>query len=106
MKIVFTTANHDDDERTKIAKHILALSVANQDVAERALNDWYRSNNKSYENWAAHYPVNLDSSLNEAIQKQKDWCDLTDITVTPTILVNGYKLISPYQLDDLQYLLP
>lgn len=106
LKIVFTTASHDDDERTRIARHILALSVSDQDVAERALNDWYKSNNKGYEDWATHYPVSLDSSLNEAIQKQRDWCDMTDITFTPTILVNGYKLVSPYKLEDLQYLLP
>ncbi|WP_316838056.1 cysteine peptidase family C39 domain-containing protein [Pedobacter nutrimenti] len=107
LKIVFTTANHDNDERTKIAKHILALSKSkDQDVLESALNDWYKSNNKGYEDWATQYPVNLDVELNEAIQKQKDWCDITDITFTPTILVNGYKLLSPYKLEDLQYLLP
>ncbi|NQX40835.1 Thioredoxin [Pedobacter steynii] len=107
LKIVFTTANHDSDERTKIAKHFLALSISkDQGVAERALNDWYKPANKSYEDWAVHYPVNLDPSLNEAIQKQKDWCELTDISFTPTILVNGYKLQSPYKLEDLQYLLP
>jgi len=30
---------------------------------------------------------------------------MADITVTPTILINGYKLPSIYHLEDIRYLL-
>lgn len=106
LKIIFTTADHDDDEKTKVARHIGALTKLN-DIAlvERALNDWYAQSTKEYEQWAQKYPVNFNSEINAVTQKQKDWCEMAEISSTPTILVNGYKLPEPYRLEDIKYLL-
>lgn len=106
LKIIFTTANHDDDEKTKVSRHVTALSLLNDTkLLENALNDWYKQGSKKYEAWATQYPITFDKDMSMVTEKQKAWCDLTEIAFTPTILVNGYKLPEPYRLEDIKYLL-
>lgn len=106
IKILFTTADHDDDQKTKVSRHISALSLLNDTaLVEKALNDWYGQSSKKYDEWAKRYPVELSEKMAEVTAKQKAWCELTEITFTPTILVNGYKLPTPYRLEDIKYLL-
>jgi hypothetical protein len=106
LKIIFTTADHDDDERTKVSRHMSALSLL-QDatLVERALNDWYKLSSKKYETWAAKYPISFNGEMSKVTAKQKEWCNLTEIEFTPTILLNGYKLPAPYRLEDIKYLI-
>jgi len=106
LKIIFATANHDDDNRTKVARHITALSLlADKKLTEKALNEWYAQGTKKYEIWAEKYPVNFSANLYDVTFKQRNWCEMAGITATPTILVNGYKLPEPYRLEDLKYLI-
>ncbi|MES2652543.1 MAG: thioredoxin domain-containing protein [Bacteroidota bacterium] len=106
VKIIFSTADHDNDEKTKVARHISALGLLKDtSLVKNALNDWYLQNSKKYEQWAAKYPVENLDKMNEVTQRQKAWCKITEITFTPTIFVNGYKLPDPYQLQDLKYLM-
>jgi uncharacterized membrane protein len=106
LKIVFTTANHDDDHKTKVARHIAALNQRNDTAfVEKALNAWYALREKKYEVWEKDYPVTITDEICKVTQKQKEWCDMAEIAFTPTILVNGYKLPEPYRLDDLKYLI-
>lgn len=106
VKIVFATANHDDDPKTKVARHLTALSLlGDKKKVEQALNDWYDSAKKDYDTWAKNYPMQVNGEMEVVTQRQKEWCELTEVTFTPTILVNGYKLPDPYRLDDIKYLL-
>jgi len=106
VKIVFTTANHDDDPKTKVARHLTALSsLGDRRKVEQALNDWYDSAKKDYDTWAENYPVQANGDMELVTQRQKEWCELAEVTFTPTILINGYKLPNPYRLDDIKYLL-
>ncbi|MBC6110621.1 thioredoxin domain-containing protein [Pedobacter fastidiosus] len=106
VKIIFSTADHDDDRRTKVSRHISALGLI-KDTAfvQRALNNWYQQSSRNYEQWAIKYPIENNHSLNEVTRIQKAWCELTEITFTPTIFINGYKLPNPYQFEDIKYLL-
>lgn len=106
LKIIFTTADHDDDQKTKVAKHVTALSLLNDTLlVEKALNTWYTQKDKQYETWAAKYPVSFNGEMAKVTEKQKLWCDGAEIAFTPTILINGYKLIEPYRLEDIKYLI-
>ncbi|WP_426327273.1 vitamin K epoxide reductase family protein [Pedobacter sp. R-06] len=106
LKILFVTGSNDDDRRTKVARHITALAnLDDENIAGEALNDWYGQGKKEYENWAKKYPIKLDDKVKLIIEKQKAWCEMTEITSTPTIFVNGYKLPAPYKLDDIRYLM-
>lgn len=105
VKIVFTTAN-EDDTRTKVARHMTALSFSKDNtIVVQALNDWYNGDDKNYNNWAEKYPFNRSEGLEIATQKQKEWCEMAEVSFTPTIFINGYKLVDPYRLDDIKYLL-
>lgn len=106
LKIIFTTANHDDDERTKVARHLTALSLhQDKNKVEQSLNDWYSQSNKKYESWAPKYPASFNGEMSVVTEKQQQWCNMAEIAFTPTILINGYKLIEPYRLEDIKYLI-
>ncbi|WP_316771110.1 thioredoxin domain-containing protein [Pedobacter frigiditerrae] len=106
LKIVFATADHDDDHKTKVARHIAALNLLNDTTfVRKALNDWYAQREKKYDKWAKDYNVEIGEEVNEVTKGQREWCKLTEITSTPTILINGYKLPEPYKLEDIKYLL-
>jgi Zn/Cd-binding protein ZinT len=106
LAIVFVTANHDDDHRTKVARHTTALSfLEDKSIVERALDDWYGQTHKKYETWAEKYPVLFTEDINAVTDRQLQWCDELNISFTPTILINGYKLIEPYTLDDIKHLI-
>ncbi|TKC56561.1 hypothetical protein FBD94_22875 [Pedobacter hiemivivus] len=106
LKIIFNTPNNHDDKRAKVARHISALSLLNdKNIAKRALNDWYLQANKSYEIWKKRYPTILSVEMNTITEKQSTWCNTAKVTSTPTILINGYKLMEPYKLEDIKYLL-
>ena len=106
LKIIFTTANHDDDGRTKVARHVSALtSLKDPKLVEKALNDWYALNPKKYETWAEKFPISFNGEMHQVTERQKAWCEMAEITFTPTILINGYKLPEPYRLEDIKYLL-
>ena len=106
LQVIFTTANEENDLRTKVARHLSALSRFENEIdIENALNAWYTTSNRDYEEWAKYYPVQIDAETETAIGKQREWCKIADITHTPTILVNGYKLPDPYRLEDLENLI-
>ncbi len=106
LKIIFTSTAHDTDERSKVGQHVMALALLNDTkLVTTALNDWYKQDHKKYETWAAKYPVKISDDLQEVSKTQREWCQLTEITVTPTILINGYKLPPPYTIADIKYLL-
>ncbi|GGH03276.1 hypothetical protein GCM10007422_18220 [Pedobacter zeae] len=105
VKVVFATADHDNDIRTKVARHLAALTLSNEKkIAERALTHWYEQKG-NFEAWAEAFPLDKAIPTNDSSERQKQWCKMAEITFTPTILINGYKMPDPYQLEDLRYLL-
>jgi len=70
---------------------------------EGAISQWYEQSAKRYEHWIKQYPVEKDKRINNVIEKQKTWCELLGIIYTPTILINGYILPEPYDVEDIKY---
>jgi len=106
VKVLFATTGHNQKERTQVAMHLTSLNqLPDKTLVGNALSDWYKHQHKRYEFWAEKYPSNLNDETILAINKQNEWCEMADITFTPTILVNGYKLPQPYHPSDLRYLI-
>ncbi|PTS91598.1 hypothetical protein DBR11_28695 [Pedobacter sp. HMWF019] len=106
LKVVFATADSDDDYRTKVARHATSLSLLDDKrVVGQALDDWYEQSDKDYLKWSTKYPVPNVSEMETVTRLQKRWCEMLGVTFTPTILINGYKLIEPYTLEDIKYLI-
>ena len=105
-RIVFTAKNNDYDLRTPVSRHMMALNKnTTKTNITQALYDWYEQKQKNYETWAKVYPADLNEIEYLQLERQKEWCKMAEITATPTMLLNGYRLPDLYQLSDLKYML-
>ena len=105
-RIVFTARNSDDDIKTPVSRHLMALNdTSGKEKVKQALHDWYEQKQKNYEEWARVYPVHLNEANFFKLDKQNEWCQLAEVSATPTLLLNGYRLPQIYQLPDLKYML-
>jgi len=106
IKLLFVISEDDDDEATMFAKHMNALQALYGNViVMQALNDWYNRKSKKYVFWSDKYPVTFNNEINITMKNQKEWMDRASIAYTPTILIDGYELVSPYKLEDVKYLI-
>ncbi|HJP62305.1 MAG TPA: thioredoxin domain-containing protein, partial [Mucilaginibacter sp.] len=105
-RIVFTALNTDDDQKTPVARHMMALhELQDKSIVKKAMHDWYEEKQKNYEAWAKKYPVQLNAANFYMLDKQRAWCELAEVKGTPTLLLNGHILPAAYQLPDLKYML-
>ena len=105
VKIIFIP--FPDENRAKVSFHLASLSkTEDQSVAAAALKFWYGSKQKKYELLQERYPLVLDQKAKvELLQKQNEWAWNAQISSTPTIFLNGYRLPEPYEVKDLKFLL-
>lgn len=105
-RIIFNANNTSEDIKTPVSRHLMALNrLDDKEIVKRALNDWYEQKEKDYKAWAKAYPVDLNEAEYYKIDRQKAWCEMAEVTATPTLLLNGYRLPEHYQLPDLKYML-
>lgn len=70
----------------------------------RIYSDWFEKGKYDYEKYIEKYSLDLDApEINEEILNHDTWKEYHDLTATPTILINGYKLPAQYSIDDLIY---
>ena len=104
--IIFTANNSETDIKTPVCRHLMALNEhPDRSIVRNALHDWYEQKQKNYEAWAETYPVDLKDSEFYKIDRQNNWCKMAEVTVTPTLLLNGHPLPEFYRLTDLKYML-
>jgi predicted DsbA family dithiol-disulfide isomerase len=105
-RIVFTANNTNNDIKTPVSRHLMALNeLKDKTIVRKALHDWYEQKQKNYDAWAKAYPIKLNGTEYHKIDTQKAWCKMAEVTATPTMLLNGYRLPDLYQLTDLKYML-
>lgn len=106
FKLVFATSGEVDDPAVKFQQHVINMVYSNQsDQVQKALEDWYNDPKRKYESWSVKYPNGNSRGIGGVPVRQKAWCDMVGVILTPTILVNGYKLPDPYRIEDLRYLI-
>jgi uncharacterized membrane protein len=107
LQIMFTASMEKDDFTTKPVKHFLAIaSKGDKKVIQKALDDWYLSENKNYDAFTNKYPMNGElERQNGKIEAMRHWCDVEKITKTPTIFINGHELPKEYNIEDLKEVL-
>jgi protein-disulfide isomerase len=94
------------DKRNKPVKHFLALDERNNKHAQEAMDYWYLSKEKSYEQFAKKFRLNGELlGQDHKISAMHDWCKAEKITHTPTIFINGYELPEEYSIEDLKEVL-
>lgn len=106
LKLIFNATNDKDDKRGIAARHLLAVYKKYVHKTESALSEWYLAEKKDYEEFAKKYPMNGELKKQEdEIEKMKEWCIQAEITFTPTIFINGYRLPGNYKIDELKFIL-
>jgi len=105
-RIVFTSDNTENDLQTPVSRHLMTLhGMADKTMVTNALYDWYEQKQKDYKEWAKTYPVQLNKTEYNKINNQKAWCKMAEVTATPMMLLNGYRLPDLYRLEDIKYML-
>lgn len=103
LQVIFTSVN-EQDKKAEVASHLMSLKTAQDSVSlKRALDDWYEQKQKNYSSWAKQYPVAKLIDNTSALQVQREWCNMAEITGTPTFFINGRRLPKPYQPEDIKY---
>lgn len=106
LQIIFSVSEQSGDKALPV-KHLLAIQEKfGQETTLKALDDWYLSPEKDYQAFSKKYPMNgeIDKQA-QNIQLMYNWCDKTQISFTPTFVINGYQLPEMYNANDLKYLL-
>lgn len=66
------------------------------------IDTWYSDGRYSYPKYYHKYASFINNNkVKEAYMQQTDWLEKTQITNTPTVLVNGFLLPEQYELEDL-----
>ena len=96
-EIIFAATNHEQDQRGKVARHILSLENTN---ASTALHDWYSQPKKDYDSWAKKHPLNDTSNDRyKQLETHYQWCMATGIDTTPTFFIDGFEKPQVYDLQ-------
>jgi len=61
---------------------------------------------KDYEAFSVKYPMNGELKQQDGkVEAMAQWCDEAEITHTPTIFINGYRLPENYGVEELKFIL-
>lgn len=103
LQVLFTASTDEGDRRNKPVKHFLALDEMDKEQAHKAMDNWYLTKNKDYEQFAKDYDLNGELlQQDHKVLAMNEWCKAEKITHTPTIFINGYELPKEYSVEDLR----
>lgn len=106
-RIIFVPDQGGQQQILPVSTHFISLYLqGGAPLVASALHSWYQPGQSlSFEKWAEMYPVAISTEAEQAVIRQREWCQANNIKATPTILINGHLLPEYYQLADLKYLL-
>ncbi|WP_026808950.1 vitamin K epoxide reductase family protein [Arenibacter latericius] len=107
LQVLFTAHTDEKDLKRKPVSHFLALDAhGDKGRVHEALDDWYNAGKMDYNIFANKYPLNGElEEQNTKIAAMRQWCDIENITHTPTIFINGHELPKEYSVEDLKEVL-
>jgi len=107
VKIIFTATTSSDDFRSKPVRHLMAITEQQDEtLTKKALDDWYLSKQRDYDQFAAKYPMNGElRQQDHKLEAMSSWCREMGLVATPTIFLDGYQLPDAYSIEDLEYFL-
>lgn len=102
LQILFT-ASSTENKTGKTVSHFLAIDAqGDKNKTQKALDDWYESEQKDYDTFSSKYPMNGELELQKnKIEAMSHWCKAENIIGTPTVFINGYELPKEYTINDL-----
>ena len=83
---------------------VLKLIQDHPQSPEQIINDLFEKGKSIKEAFFDGLHLNMENpEIEIEFQKHNEWKEKTQLQVTPTILVNGYKLPDNYKIEDLRY---
>lgn len=101
FQFIFTSFNEHLETSSKF---LISSYLDNKNDSNEIFQLWYNEGKNNREKFFKKYPFNFDSiEVQQELDKHKNWKSITKLELTPTILINGYKLPENYQIEDLRY---
>lgn len=101
VQYIFTSFSEDLKTSAKFLAAVY-LSKPRQE-AEDIYNAWFDGEKHQKEKFWAKYGLDLDAApVCKEMDKHKEWLGKTDISATPTVLLNGYKFPEIYKIEDIK----
>jgi hypothetical protein len=92
-----------DDCWEKTNKYLIAACLEKR-TFKRIFSDWFENGQTLRDEFFNNWVLNIDTpEVETEWQKHKAWRESTQISATPTVLVNGYQLPDNYKMEDLWY---
>jgi protein-disulfide isomerase len=72
--------------------------------AMQILSDWFEKGKAQKDDYFKNFSLNMENpAIEEEFQKHEAWRQKTQLSATPTILVNGFQLPVSYKIEDIRY---
>jgi uncharacterized membrane protein len=107
MYLIFAAGDNESDKRNQVARHFVQLYQQDMTRAAAAIHWWYALEKKDTTSLLQQYPVD-DGEIVFAKQKMaamQVWNEKAEITHTPTIYVDGFRLHDGYSDTGLKHYL-
>ncbi|WP_406826388.1 vitamin K epoxide reductase family protein [Pedobacter sp. KACC 23697] len=87
-------------------KFLIAIYQNNNELeTAKIYQEWFETGKLDKESFFEKFQIDVNSKeVTHEFEKHKNWITETQLQITPTIMVNGYKLPLNYQIEDLRYL--
>ena len=92
----------------EVTKRLMDIYLTNgMDNYEKEVSDWYSKGYYNYKDWLGKFRNEIESpsKVYEMLSYHNEWCKLSKIDGTPTILLNNKVLPKVFIVDDLKYIL-
>lgn len=98
-QLIFLTNPNDIDVGGKFVRKIFSLP---NNLKQIAIKEWFNRNDSNFNKWNEKYEIYQENKIAYLLQNEhRDWCNLANIEVTPTIFVNGLPLPKVYKVEDI-----
>ena len=104
---IFLTSDDKDSIAYRIAACMLRLHQSAGSQCKEAIAAYYEEHSSNDEGWLQKYDQTKEggAEAEQILGQHIAWCWEKEISATPLVLYNGYKLPQEYTLEDLDYLL-
>jgi protein-disulfide isomerase len=104
VHVIFSASNRPTDKRQFPAKCFLWIrDHVGGGQSNLQLEEWYKSEVKDYSKLMTEFTIQNIDQYNPEIEVMNQWCEKSQVTQTPTVFINGFRLSSAYSIDDLNY---
>lgn len=107
LQILHAATKTEHDKRNDAIKYLIGTYIKYDiEQVEEIYSEWYETGRIDLQNFRKKYPIDLDNpEIKQVFDSNSEFCMVANITETPTIYINGYKLPNWYNIEDLKYFL-